>query len=87
LWGCALVTAVLDRRRLDQAGSTGPIFFRQERVGTGFRPLNILKFRTVDDDVEKRGGLITAGNDPRVTGAGRFLRKTSLAVKTLSVTD
>lgn len=58
--------------------STGPVFFRQERIGKGFRPFNILKFRTMVHDAQKRGGLITAGNDPRITRAGIFLRKTKI---------
>jgi lipopolysaccharide/colanic/teichoic acid biosynthesis glycosyltransferase len=68
-----LVVAVLIK--LD---STGPIFFRQERIGRGFRPFQILKFRTMIDNAQRTGGLITFGGDPRVTRIGRILRKTKV---------
>lgn len=54
--------------------SRGPVFFRQERVGRGFRPFRIRKFRTMVADAPSRGGAITVGGDPRVTGVGRVLR-------------
>lgn len=58
--------------------SSGPIFFRQERIGRGFRPFFIFKFRTMIQDTFGRGPLITVGDDPRITRAGRFLRKTKI---------
>jgi lipopolysaccharide/colanic/teichoic acid biosynthesis glycosyltransferase len=54
--------------------SSGPIFFRQERVGRGGVPFRILKFRTMQLKAEEKGRL-TIGEDPRLTRAGRFLRK------------
>ena len=58
--------------------STGPIFFRQERMGMRFRPFQILKFRTMVQDSSSRGQSITVGDDPRITRVGRFLRKTKI---------
>ena len=58
--------------------STGPIFFRQERIGMRFRPFQILKFRTMVQDSLTRGQSITVGDDPRITRVGRFLRKTKI---------
>jgi lipopolysaccharide/colanic/teichoic acid biosynthesis glycosyltransferase len=55
--------------------STGPVFFRQHRVGRAFRPFLILKFRTMVRDAPNKGGPITFGEDPRITRIGRFLRK------------
>jgi len=55
--------------------SRGPVFFRQERIGKGFRRFTIYKLRTMQADADKRGALITAGGDNRVTKAGFFLRK------------
>jgi lipopolysaccharide/colanic/teichoic acid biosynthesis glycosyltransferase len=56
--------------------SRGPVFFRQERVGRGFRPFRIFKFRTMVVDAPERGGQITSGHeDPRITRVGRFLRR------------
>jgi sugar transferase (PEP-CTERM system associated) len=59
--------------RLD---SRGPILFRQTRVGLGGRTFWLLKFRSMRVDAEKENGVQWAEkNDPRVTRAGRFLRK------------
>jgi lipopolysaccharide/colanic/teichoic acid biosynthesis glycosyltransferase len=66
-----LLTALLIK--LD---SRGPVFFKQQRVGKGFRPFLIYKFRTMVEDAPQRGSSITVGADPRITRIGRFLRKT-----------
>ncbi len=58
--------------------SRGPVFFRQERVGRGFRPFFIYKFRTMVEDAPRRGGLITVGEDPRITRVGWYLRKAKI---------
>jgi lipopolysaccharide/colanic/teichoic acid biosynthesis glycosyltransferase len=57
--------------------SPGPIVFRQTRVGRGGVPFQILKLRTMQLNAEKKGRL-TIGDDPRVTRAGRFLRRHKL---------
>jgi lipopolysaccharide/colanic/teichoic acid biosynthesis glycosyltransferase len=61
--------------RLD---SSGPVFFRQERIGKNFRPFFIYKFRTMVQDAPRRGGPITFGADPRITRVGRVLRRAKL---------
>jgi lipopolysaccharide/colanic/teichoic acid biosynthesis glycosyltransferase len=58
--------------------SPGPALFRQERIGKGFRPFRIYKFRTMVHDAPCRGGPITFGTDPRITRLGRVLRKTKI---------
>ena len=58
--------------------SSGPVYFRQERVGRDFQPFRIYKFRTMVVDAPKLGGQITAGRDPRITSIGHLLRKTKL---------
>jgi len=58
--------------------SPGPTFFRQERLGKGFRPFFIYKFRTMVHDAPHKGRSITVGADPRITRVGRILRKTKL---------
>ena len=58
--------------------SKGPVFFRQRRVTTYGKVFYIYKFRTMVTDAEKLGSQVTVGNDSRVPGAGRFLRKCRL---------
>jgi lipopolysaccharide/colanic/teichoic acid biosynthesis glycosyltransferase len=58
--------------------SRGPVFFKQERIGKDFRPFVIYKFRTMIQEAPQRGAAITVGEDPRITRAGRFLRKSKL---------
>lgn len=58
--------------------SSGPVFFRQERVGRFGVLFRIFKFRTMRLDAESRGRQITVGEDPRITRSGRFLRKTKM---------
>jgi exopolysaccharide biosynthesis polyprenyl glycosylphosphotransferase len=66
-----------------------PILFRQERIGLHGRRFEMLKFRTMSIDAERRleelmqqseinGAAFKMTNDPRVTRSGRFLRRTSL---------
>ncbi len=55
----------------------GPVFFLHERVGRNFRPVRVIKFRTMK--VSPSGGPeVTSGSDPRITRIGRHLRKTKL---------
>jgi lipopolysaccharide/colanic/teichoic acid biosynthesis glycosyltransferase len=55
--------------------SPGPVFYRGQRVGRYGKLFAIYKFRTMVVDAPKRGPGITHDNDPRITRAGRFLRK------------
>ena len=61
--------------RLD---SPGPVLFRQQRVGRDSRPFAILKFRTMQVNAEAAGLQITVGQDPRITRAGSWLRRSKL---------
>jgi lipopolysaccharide/colanic/teichoic acid biosynthesis glycosyltransferase len=72
LWPLLLLLALWVR--LD---SPGPALFRQERVGRGGRPFQILKFRTMADRPGE-GRQITVGADPRITRSGRLLRAAKL---------
>lgn len=59
--------------------SSGPVIFKQQRVGKHGKEFTIFKFRTMIVNAEKMGtGLDSFANDSRVTKIGKFLRKTSL---------
>lgn len=61
-----------------KATSKGPVYFRQVRVGKDGKEFRIFKFRTMVVDAEKKGMQITVGADSRITGIGKFLRKTKI---------
>jgi len=69
--------------------STGPVFYRQQRIGLDSTPFQMIKFRTMVVGADKlvdeladlndgRGVLFKIRKDPRVTPIGRVLRKYSL---------
>ncbi len=69
--------------------SSGPVLFRQERVGRGGRTFTMLKFRSMVVGAERLVDDLAAGSDgngvlfklkadPRVTRVGRVLRRYSL---------
>jgi exopolysaccharide biosynthesis polyprenyl glycosylphosphotransferase len=69
--------------------SKGPVFFIQDRVGLHKRVFRLYKFRTMVADAEAKiaaleglnevdGPAFKIKNDPRITGIGKFLRKTSI---------
>ncbi len=73
-WPVMLATAIAVR--LDSAG---PILFRQERVGRDGLPFTLLKFRSMRADAEAATGPVWAvEDDPRITRAGRFIRRSRL---------
>ncbi len=55
--------------------SSGPIFFRQERVGKDGKTFVLVKFRSMTTDAEKEGAKWATENDQRVTRVGRIIRK------------
>jgi lipopolysaccharide/colanic/teichoic acid biosynthesis glycosyltransferase len=55
--------------------SKGPVFFKQWRIGRNGKPFKIHKLRTMVQDADTIGPLITQGNDPRITRIGRILRR------------
>ena len=74
---------------LIKVDSSGPVFFRQRRVGQGGRDFVMYKFRTMEVNAEERLGefleiqdldspAFKLIDDPRITRVGRFLRRWSL---------
>ncbi|HEX3174408.1 MAG TPA: sugar transferase [Solirubrobacterales bacterium] len=60
-------------------GSRGPVLYRQRRVGKDAHEFELLKLRTMVEGSDPVGvGTVVTRTDPRVTRAGRFLRRTSL---------
>ncbi len=55
--------------------SKGPVLYRQERIGLHQKRFDIIKFRTMRTDAEAGGPQLSNDNDPRVTRAGRIMRK------------
>jgi lipopolysaccharide/colanic/teichoic acid biosynthesis glycosyltransferase len=56
--------------------SKGPVFFRQDRVGSGGRLFSLIKLRTMR--VSNAGPQVTSADDDRVTPAGKILRATKI---------
>lgn len=54
--------------------SEGTVFYRQERVTQYGRIFRIYKFRTMVQNADKIGSLVTVGGDSRITKVGRKLR-------------
>lgn len=64
---------------LVKATSSGPIIFKQERVGLHNKPFQMYKFRSMEQQAPKEEKKAwTVRNDPRVTKVGKFMRRTSL---------
>jgi len=57
--------------------SRGPVFFKQQRIGKGFRPFQIYKFRTMRNESDAALPL-TVGADARITRVGGFLRRSKI---------
>jgi exopolysaccharide biosynthesis polyprenyl glycosylphosphotransferase len=88
--GLIVLSPLLAIIALAIAWKTGrPILFRQQRVGLHGRPFPLVKFRSMTRGAEAQlaelverneisGGAFKLTDDPRVTGIGRFLRRTSL---------
>jgi exopolysaccharide biosynthesis polyprenyl glycosylphosphotransferase len=68
--------------------SSGPIFYKQTRIGLNGRPFKVYKFRSMYKDADARltdlmsqneaqGPLFKIKDDPRITPVGKFLRHNS----------
>ncbi len=67
----ALAVALSDR-------FSGPVLYRQARVGLNGEVIEVIKFRTMRVDAEEDGAVWADRNDPRLTQIGGFLRRSHL---------
>jgi len=63
---------------LIQIDFSGPVFFRQKRVGKNFKSFTLIKFRSMKQDNNSIKKQFEPGDDRRVTRIGKILRKTKL---------
>ena len=61
-----------------KAEDKGPVFYRQERITAYGKRFRIFKFRTMVVDADKKGPLLTAKSDDRITRMGHKLRRCRL---------
>ena len=85
-----LSPAMIGITLLIKLDSRGPVLFRQRRVGEAGRLFWMIKFRSMIDEAEKEETqlfqkaadgqplFVKTPHDSRITGVGRFLRRTSL---------
>ncbi len=73
IWPFMLIIAILV-----VFSGRGGVFFTQKRVGRNEKEFKLYKFRTMRVDSEQKGQLTVGGDDPRITKAGRFLRRFKL---------
>ena len=78
--GLALVSPALAAAAVAiKLSDGGPVFYRQQRVGLNGNEFELLKLRTMEVGAETRGsGLAVNEGDPRITRAGRILRRLSI---------
>ncbi len=58
--------------------SSGPVLFRQRRIGLNGQEFVMYKYRTMYEEVPPYSHCPNSHDDPRITKVGRFLRRTSL---------
>lgn len=61
-----------------KADSSGPVFYRQVRITQYGRKFRIHKFRSMTDQADRSGTLVTVKGDNRITKVGRFIRNKRL---------
>lgn len=76
--GCALIVLAIPMAIIAakiKLESSGPVIYSQRRVGKNGKIFNVYKFRSMYTDAEARGARWAAGDDPRITPFGKFMRE------------
>ena len=76
--GCALIVLAIPMAIIAakiKLESYGPVIYSQRRVGKDGKIFSVYKFRSMYSDAEARGARWAAGDDPRVTPFGKFMRE------------
>lgn len=76
--GCALIVLAIPMAIIAakiKLESPGPVIYSQRRIGKNGKIFNVYKFRSMYSDAEARGARWAAGDDPRVTPFGKFMRE------------
>ena len=63
---------------ITKLSSSGPVLYKQERIGRNGNPFILYKFRSMVENAEEHGPALSSKNDPRVTVWGRFMRRYKL---------
>ena len=63
---------------LIKINSSGPVLYKQSRIGLNGSDFSVFKFRSMRVDSDKLGLITVGGRDPRVTSIGYYLRKYKL---------
>ena len=63
---------------LIKISSSGPVLYKQARIGLNGSYFNVYKFRSMRLNSDKLGLITVGGRDPRVTSVGYYLRKYKL---------
>ncbi|MEQ1635535.1 MAG: TIGR03013 family XrtA/PEP-CTERM system glycosyltransferase [Methylococcales bacterium] len=58
-----------------ESGFSGPVFYKQKRVGEQNKTFDVIKFRSMRLDAEKNGAQWAQEDDDRITRVGHFIRK------------
>lgn len=74
---CALVLCAIPMliiAAMVKMDSPGPVFYKQDRLGKGGKPIKVVKFRSMYIDAEAHGAQWAQGDDPRITPIGKKIR-------------
>jgi lipopolysaccharide/colanic/teichoic acid biosynthesis glycosyltransferase len=78
LMSVSLPLWVISAFKIKKESPSGPILYRQMRVGIREEEFECVKFRSMRPDAEVDGAAFSSKNDPRIFGYGKFMRATRI---------